>query len=903
MNILNQFTLRTLKKNKVRTLITIIGIILSMAMFTAVTTIIVSIQTYMMDLVISDEGAWHGMAGGITFEEADGIKDSKEVENYTLLSTIGYAKLEGCKNPDKPYLFISGIQENAKELVALNLTEGRMPKNSSEIILPLHLKNNGGISYEIGDTFTVEVGKRTDNGEVIGYQYTPFLREETGVKEEITDSESHTYTVVGICDRPSIESYNAPGYTAFTMDDGVQVERYEAYLTMKRAKDIYQYLEKNFPDSYRSTHGGLLRYMGLFTNGSIQTMLYGMAAILMLIIMFGSVSLIYNAFSISISERTKQFGLLKSVGATKKQMRQSVIFEAGVLCLVGIPLGILAGIGGIGITLYFINDLFKSVVRTAEGVSLHVVVSPVAILVAVLAGIFTVLVSAIIPAARAVKMSPIQAIMQSNDVKIKGRKIKTSRLVYGLFGFEGMIANKNFKRNRKKYRATVLSLFMSIVLFISASTFTAYLTKSFNTLYNEEPFDIHWSLGFEEGQKPYDYGEIQSHIQEFSSVENTSYVATAVGVTKLPLDMVEEDYIELVENIDSGKIDRKNNEIGININFAYVDDISYKAYLEENNLPVDVYMGKNAKALVWDDVNWWEEDGGLMTFSILKKEITSNRAYVAKAVNGYTDAYTYWGVENWDTMEQVYYDEIRDEERSYSLEEACVELDYEIGGIGKAKLPWSVNNALYRNVLLVVLPYSAAQVYTEPMQDMNLVTYKVQAKNHRAAYDAISEYFNEGDFDSSVVGSIWNNGEQRDGEKALIMIISVFSYGFIVLISLIAIANVFNTISTNVMLRRREFAMLKSVGMTQKGFKKMLNYECLLYGLKSLLLGFPVSFGIVILIYKTVGMGWNVDFFIPWKSVGIAVVSVFAVVFATMLYAMFKIKDENTMDALRNENL
>lgn len=903
MNILNQFTLRTLKKNKVRTLITIIGIILSMAMFTAVTTIIVSIQRYMVDLTISSQGAWHGMADGITYEEADEIKDSREVKKYTLLSAIGYAKLEGCKNPDKPYLFISGIQENAKELIALNLTEGRMPKNSSEIILPLHLKNNGGISYEIGDTFTAEVGKRTDNGNVIGYQYTSFLSEGDGVKEEITDSKSRTYTVVGICDRPSIEPYTAPGYMAFTMDDGVQAERYSVYFIMKKAKDIYEYLDGNFPDSYRSTHDEVLRYMGLFSNSSINSMLYSMAAILMLIIMFGSVSLIYNAFSISISERTKQFGLLKSMGATKKQMRQSVIFEAGVLCLVGIPLGILAGIGGIGVTLYFVNDLFMSIVRTAEGVSLHVVVSPVAILVAVIAGIFTVLVSAVIPAARAVKMPPIQAIMQSGDIKIKGKKVKSSWLAYRLFGFEGMIANKNFKRNRKKYRATVLSLFMSIVLFISASTFTLYLTKSFDSIYNETTYDIRWSMQYEEGQASGDYGEIRSQIQEIPSVNNTSYVATAYGATKLPLDVVEEDYLELVEGRCPERIDRENNEMGIGIKFAYVDDISYKAYLEENNLPTALYLGKNAKALVWDDVREWTSDGRLQTYSIFKKQVTSDRAYVVKAVGDSSENYSYEGIDDWDTMEPVYYNVNLREDKAFSADEACVELDYGIGGISKAKLPWFIDTWMYQDEMLVVLPYSAAEIYTEPMEGMDRLTYKVQADNHRDAYTAIAEYFSEGDFADYVPGSIVDDGEQKDGEKALVMIISVFSYGFITLMSLIAIANVFNTISTNIMLRRREFAMLKSVGMTRKGFKKMMNYECLLYGLKSLLYGLTVSFGVVILIYKTAGIGWDVDFFIPWKSTGIAVVSVFAVVFATMLYAMYKIKDENTMDALRNENL
>ena len=131
----------------------------------------------------------------------------------------------------------------------------------------------------------------------------------------------------------------------------------------------------------------------------------------------------------------------------------------------------------------------------------------------------------------------------------------------------------------------------------------------------------------------------------------------------------------------------------------------------------------------------------------------------------------------------------------------------------------------------------------------------------------------------------------------------MFSYGFIVLISLIAAANVFNTISTNISLRRREFAMLKSVGMTQKGFNKMMNFECLLYGSHALLFGLPVSCGVTYLIYLAIMEGFETTFHLPWTAIGIAVLSVFLVVGATMMYSMSKVKKDNPIDALKNENL
>lgn len=139
--------------------------------------------------------------------------------------------------------------------------------------------------------------------------------------------------------------------------------------------------------------------------------------------------------------------------------------------------------------------------------------------------------------------------------------------------------------------------------------------------------------------------------------------------------------------------------------------------------------------------------------------------------------------------------------------------------------------------------------------------------------------------------------------RSTVTVVRVFCYGFIVLISLIAVANVFNTISTGISLRRRELAMLRSVGMTSRGLQRMLNYECCIYGTRALAIGLPFSFLMTVCIWWVVGQAVEQPFRIPWTAVLIASASVFAVVFATMLYAMSKVRRENPIDALKNENL
>ena len=149
----------------------------------------------------------------------------------------------------------------------------------------------------------------------------------------------------------------------------------------------------------------------------------------------------------------------------------------------------------------------------------------------------------------------------------------------------------------------------------------------------------------------------------------------------------------------------------------------------------------------------------------------------------------------------------------------------------------------------------------------------------------------------------YNYAASVESDRSMVIIIKVFAYGFIILISLIAAANVFNTITTNINLRRREFAMLRSVGMTNKGMRTMLNFECVMYGTKALIYGLPVSIGVTYLIYRAINEGVDTEFTIPLEAVGVAVLSVFAVVFSTMMFSMSKVKNDNPIDALKNENL
>ncbi|MEG1887791.1 MAG: FtsX-like permease family protein, partial [Oscillospiraceae bacterium] len=494
MNILNKFTLKTLLKNKTRSIVTIIGIVLSLAMFTAVTTSVYSMQQFMSEAAKEKEGDWHGAFKGMSRDELAELSDNEQVDSLVFLQDIGYAKLEKGQNEYKPYIFIGGINENFDEKMPVNLISGHLPQSPTEIILPKHIATNGGVKYALGDTLNLKIGRRFFDGKIM-LQNNEFVKGKAGDEAETLKlDKSRSYTVVGFYERPTFEGHSAPGYTALTLSEEDPELSSTAYYKLKNMNNINKFVEENYTYLHQELNTDFLSFSGISQYSAFKEVLYSFAGILIIIIAFGSISLIYNSFSISVSERTRQFGLLSSVGATRRQMRQSVLFEAVVLGAVGIPLGLVTGMAGMAITFRLTGSMFTAMSSGQTDKTMDLCVSWQSLAIAAVVGFITVIISAYIPARRAVKLSAIEAVKQTGDISIKAKKVKTSRLTYTLFGFEGMLASKNFKRNRKKYRATVISLFMSVVLFISAMGYCTYLTRGTENVFSKSEYDISYRV-------------------------------------------------------------------------------------------------------------------------------------------------------------------------------------------------------------------------------------------------------------------------------------------------------------------------------------------------------------------------------------------------------------------------
>jgi putative ABC transport system permease protein len=891
MNIINKFTLRTLRKNKVRTLITIIGIILSVSMITAVTTFISSLRNYLIESNIAENGDWHGAIFHLNKEEVDQLKSDEEVTGYGVGQNIGYA-YGNTLNESKPYIFVFGISEGFTDTLPVKLVEGRLPQNSSEIILPKHLQTNGGVTYQLGEELSLEMGDRKWNGLQL-YQMTGLLTaKENEVPEQLVIRETNRYSIVGFYERPSFESFSAPGYTALTISNTKEADSYDVYFKLNKPKNIYTFIENKFPKKEATYNNNYLRLLNASNNSTYNRVLYGLASILIIIIMFGSISLIYNAFSISVSERMKQFGLISSIGATKKQILNSVLFEALSLCVIGIPLGILSGILGIGVTLKLTGDLFLTFMSGEVMLTLSVSVGSVVI--AAVIGVITVLISALIPARRAVKVPAIEAIRQTADINIKAKKVKTSKLTYKLFGFEGMIALKNFKRNRRKYRATVVSLFLSVVLFISASSFCQYLMKGVTRVVDNRDYDISY-LYDPNTSRGIAFKEFMKTMNSIEGITESNYMYSVYSDLIIDKKYVSQDYLQYMKENSGDSADISNGEKMDFFSILYfIEDAAYDKYVSEQGYPM--VNGDRPIAIAMDAVKFYNPNTGRYhTYRMLNKNNLDLNLLIEKSFEDYSKVSTYT-----DEAGNVFYEyqDMKGETYTYPREEVTTNVPIHIGEVTDTG-PVGVGT-YYGNTITLLFPISAREAIIGTNEFDQPVSMYFKTTDHKEVFNKLYKTLEDLKLPTQ---SLYDSLEFEENDRAMVTVISIFSYGFIILISLIAAANVFNTISTNIALRRVEFAMLRSVGMTDRGFHKMMNYECLLYGIKGLLYGIPVAIVITYYIYRNVIKGLEMPFFLPWDSILIAIGSVFAVVFATMVFSMSKIKRENTIDALKNENI
>ncbi|WNX86060.1 ABC transporter permease [Agathobaculum sp. NTUH-O15-33] len=858
MNIFHKVALQSMRKSRTRTIVTVIGVILSAAMLTAVTTFGVSLLHYMVNGAAQKYGGWHAAFLDVDPAFAQERAQDDAVASAAAFENIGYAALEGGQNPEKPYLFVAGFSGEAWSALPIRLVSGRLPENGGEILVPSHVAANGGVKIAVGDTLTLAVGKRTA-GEAALSQHDPYR----AGAEQLRPTAEKTYTVVGICERPTFEERSAPGYTLITTAAAEdEADSLSLYVTLQKPRQVHAYVASAAGGRTVVLNEELLRFMGLSDDTLFNTLLYAVGGIVIAIIMLGSIFLIYNAFSISLNERTQQIGILSSVGATAGQLRGSVLFEGLCIGAVGIPIGVAAGIAGMGVVIAAVSKNFKDILYA--GVSLTLTVSLPAILLAAAVSLATILISAYLPAKRVARMPVMDCIRQTNEVKVRAGDVKISGLAQRLYGLEGSLALKNFKRNKKRYRSIVLSLVLSVVLFVTTSSFVMDLKQASEQAIVFTTYDIGFgTIDMEDGPML----ALYDRLKNVQGVQESGYQVCVDYTCTVPADRLTDAYWQTVGGY------APDEEVKLQMMVQFLDDGSYLAMVRELGLPTDEYTGPNAKLL-----------------AVAKMDLENNRLH---EVTEFADLFQGSEMDAAITPKASGETEQAQPVRMTLVEAVVPDIPPMTVGtyekqpyIFQVLAPWSLQDRL-------------APAGGFPEIRAKGMTFRSQTPAaSTAAMKAIVE-----DAGVTAAYNLMNMQQALSESRNYIFIANVFAYTFIVMISLITAANVFNTISTNLKLRRRELAMLRSVGMSDRSFNRMMRVECAFYGARALLIGLPVAALCSWLIYKGMFIGGadHIEFVLPWASIGISVCSVLLIIWITMVYAVGKLKKENIIDALRDD--
>ena len=949
MNLMKTLTLKNLKLNRKRTIVTIVGIILATALLSALVTLVSSFQYSMIEYQKQKGGDFHVKFSNVKMSELSEFKNNRNIESTFETMGMGFAKLDGCKNEDKPYAYVMATDEAGFEKGCFNLIEGRMAKNEDEIVIPRHLKTNGRIDIKVGDEITLDIGKRYDsNTESVIWENIAYEHE----AETLTDTVTKRYKVVGIMERPGygMEDYSAAGYTFVTysdelaaIDNGTKSEVNEADTTLTvysrytqkalRNKDavtadIIGVDEKLFEKSNNSSvemsaeesdrflkemenakydiyiNGFLISYECVFPIDGTFKALFTVAAVVALIIILTSVYCIKNSFNISITEKIRQYGMLASVGATRRQIKSSVKTEAAMLGVVGIPVGTMSGILASLILVKVVNALSAGWLNFA--LSFHT--SLPALILAVIMSIATIYFSATGSARRAAKVTPLEAIRNTKEIKIKSAKLKTPAIIGRIWGIGGVISYKNIKRNNKKYRTTVTSIVICSVTFIVISYFMSMAFSRVGMSYASVDYNIGINMSC---KKDLDIEKLSKLLSGIEGAED--YLVGAGYYFDVDKPEYTKEYGEYC-----GQLYDDSEDVSQEFLITVLDDKSYDKYASDagiknaaagailvNKGTFDVYNENSSKYVKKEMELYKYKAGDTIECGY---NVYDDASSDDNAAEGDTESST-------DDNNAVEGDtESSTEDNSGYVDEETINkgvrktVDVTIAGVTD-KVPTCYNG--YGNTSLLFMNQKGFESLWADGKSGNefkpgnaIYSAYVVAENADEYQDTLEKETAENPEYSQISFYVSNMDKQMRDEKSLFTLLGVFAYGLIVVIALIGITNIINTLSTGMELRSREFATLRSIGMTDKQFAGMVRLESVFISVKALVIGVPL--GILISYLLCVMMNRMDDAIIyepPYKAIILCIVVVIMLIYAIMKLSMTKLRHNNIIETIKNENL
>lgn len=941
MDVIKNFTKRSMGRNRKRTIVTIIGVMLSAALMCAVAGMAATFRDGMINYYKTYYGSFYGRMANVPMDKLSIVTDNAHIVRAGVSMPVGTALIDEAgayrdKYLDEPYIELRAFDDVAFEDVSLKVVSGRLPANDTELLVNEKLMPK---DWKVGDRITLNLGHRVLFGEDVAcngvYLSREELEDELGISadgendgdesgvledagnneiyrdtfgEQIVDKKPCEYTIVGIMKDPNdmVQVYGTGGcvcltrmedtgiFSAYRDTDAFTANVYFTYDNARNYGDYTDEITKKISSGNADNHHDNMGYVDGDTdyNGDTAgyvadnmerlrpgvstvkndlvnflgglgdvaaTVVDVLAGIIIAIIVVTSVFVISNSFRISVAEKKIQFGMLASVGATKRQIKKIVLKEGMYIWAAGTALGILLGV--------FVVAVLTAIVQRLVGDVLNVnfrFVFPwwVSVIVILMSAV-TIYFACIIPAKAAAKISPIEAIRGNQEIKLKGRKLKTSGITRKMFGIGGVIAAKNLKRSRKSYRTTVVSLVIGVATFIAVSSFIGFGMDISEYMYEDSKCDI---VVDDVGGTP---EEMAKHYEEYKKIAALKDV-NEYTILKIANATIPKDYIS--EKVVSDYSEGGNNDEWYG-SFVVYDRKYFAKFLDEINVKAD---------------------------DISKVAILEDDYLTMRSDNSY-ERNRYLNVNKGDTVPIKVYGERDSEVSGGSMDKGGIDkdaslfdIDVKITDISDESPVGLVGNTWSPNAYIIV-----CEDFFD--RDVLLTINGMYINTDRP--DELCDAINEMLENDGVRGDffIQNIAEDREQMRRIMLMISIFLYGFIIVTTLIGVTNIFNTIYTNMNLRAREFAMLKSVGMTGREFNRMVRLESIMYGSKSLAIGLPLGVILSYVIYKTISKEIELGYNIPVAALLISVIFVMIIVWMTMHFSLSRIKRQNIIETIRKQ--
>lgn len=819
-----QLTGKYLKANKKRSVLTIIGIALSVALIATIGFFLKGMQAAETETMIDSYGSWHVSYQRVDSSLLSKIKSNPKVSMLGLFQNGDEIKLQKGVTIKQQI-----VSDEALKLLPYKLKSGRFPNGGNEIVIENWVLKYLKSGTKIGDT--VNLGNKK-------------------------------YKLVGIL-QDGIQSQGTNKGIMFSKTNNIDLGRATLLVKISSKTNLKKAVNELNTLAPKKTIADNTYVIDLEGGGndSNSKAMYGTVGVIIGIVLIATIAVIYNSFQISVVERIKQFGLLRAVGMTPKQLRRMVLGEASILAAISVPIGLVLGI----IAINCIGIAFKLIGGDNLTV-MEISISPSVIIISAVVGVVAVYLSAMLPAYFAGRTSPLVAISSRAAItkeKIKRRKSTVLKL---LFGFEGNLASKNIKRNKKRYRITVFSIVISVVLFVTFKSFMD-MALNLNTTSNET-------------------GKMQFTIMNNSKANQN--------------DGIDDEVIKAVSKLDTVK----------NVYKSY-NPLWFKEYLDTNSEISDVKKlgnfyrrenlnGQEKTMLEQGSVNIYDDnsmkeaqnylDKGKIDIDELNKEngvivINKNNIENPKTKKAYKDKIL--NIKPGDEIYLKYIDSTKGVGTAKKVKVIAVLKDDPFSP------DFSPNGAKLITTESVIKNLTGISNIKPIAAYVRLKDAKLEEKAQAQVETAIKS-----EPSLKVINNADNNREMRSAT----LMIEILIYGFVIVVSLIGSVNIINTLTTNIILRKREFATLKAIGFTQKGLKKMIILEGVLYGIVGTIYGSIIASGLSYLMYKSMRgiqeFKWN----IPWAAIGIAGAAAIIIGYLSVLSPLSRIKKENIIETIREDS-